>query len=48
MVDLEVTSNPYAAGDGHGQKLSAEQLTENVPSRHAENVAQLSFTDPSV
>ena len=48
MVDLEITSNLHAVVDGQGQTLSAEQLTERVPARHAENVAQLPSIDPFV
>ena len=48
MVDLEITSNLHAVVDGQGQTLSVEQLTERVPARHAENVAQLPSIDPFV
>ena len=38
MVDLEVSRNLHAVGDGQGQTISIEQPTESAPTHHADNV----------
>ena len=38
MVDLEVTRNLHAVGDGQGQTISIEQPTESAPTHNADNV----------
>ena len=48
MVDLKVTGSLHATVDGQGETFSTEQPTENVPTHHVENVAQLPSTDPSI